>query len=57
MMQEWCESTTQIAPWFFGEPVSSIEEFAKFIKYLDDCTYGRLDEKYSSTTSFFVNRW
>ncbi len=54
MMKEWLESNTQIAPWFLDKPISSIEEFAKFIKHLDDCEYGRLDERYCSTTSYFV---
>lgn len=54
MMKEWCESNTQIAPWFLDDPIPSLEEFAVFIKHLDDCSYGRLDEKYCSTTSYFV---
>lgn len=54
MMKEWVDSNTQIAPWFLDAPISTIEEFAKFIKYLDDCEFGKLDEKYCSTTSFFI---
>lgn len=54
MMKEWVESNTQIAPWFLDTPIPSIEDFEKFIKHLDDCEFGRLDEKYSSTTSYFV---
>lgn len=29
MMREWCDSNTQIAPWFLDEPIPTIEEFAK----------------------------
>ena len=29
MMKEWCESETQIAPWFLDEPFESMEEFWK----------------------------
>lgn len=54
MMKEWVESDTQIAPWFLEKPIPTIEEFAKFVKHLDDCEHGRLDEKYCSTTSYFV---
>lgn len=54
MMREWIESGTQIAPWFLDEPVPTIEEFEKLIKRLDDCEFGRVEEKYSSTTSYFV---
>ena len=54
MMKEWVESNTQIAPWFLDKPVPTIEEFAKYVKHLDDCEHGRLDEKYCSTTSYFV---
>lgn len=54
MMKEWVESNTQIAPWFLDKPIPTIEVFAKFVKHLDDCEHGRLDEKYCSTTSYFV---
>lgn len=54
MMKEWVESDTQIAPWFLDKPIPTIEKFANLVKHLDDCEYGRLDEKYCSTTSYFV---
>lgn len=54
MMKEWVESDTQIAPWFLDKPITTIEEFAKLVKHLDDCEHGKLDEKYCSTTSYFV---
>ena len=54
MMKEWCESGTQIVPWFLDRPVASIEEFAKFIRMLDDCEHGIVDKRFSATTSFFV---
>lgn len=54
MMKEWCESGTQIAPWFLNEPFESIEAFAKFIQMLDDCENGIVDKNFSSTTSYFV---
>ena len=54
MMREWCDSGTQIAPWFLFEPFDSIEAFAKFIQMLDDCEHGILDKRFCSTTSYFV---
>ena len=54
MMKEWCESGTQIAPWFLIKPFESIEDFEKFIKMLDDCEHGIVDKRFSATTSFFV---
>lgn len=52
MMKEWCDSGTQIVPWFLDEPFESMEEFAKFIQMLDDAKNGIVDKKFSSTTSF-----
>lgn len=49
MMREWCDSNTQIAPWFLDKPIPTIEEFAKFVKHLDDCSYGRLDPRFCSS--------
>lgn len=54
MMTEWSESGTQIAPWFLDKPFDNLEDFAEFIRMLDDCERGNLDKKYSSTTSYFV---
>lgn len=53
-VQVWCDSKTQIAPWFLDEPFDSLEEFAKFIQMFDDCENGIVDKKFCSTTSFFV---
>lgn len=54
MMTEWRASGTQIAPWFLNETFENLEDFAEFIRMLDSCERGNLDEKYSSTTSYFV---
>lgn len=54
MMTEWTESGTQIAPWFLDKPFEDLEDFAEFIRMLDDCERGNLDKKFSSTTSYFV---
>ena len=54
MMREWIESNTQIAPWFLDKPFDNLEDFAEFIRMLDDCERGNLDKKFSSTTSYFV---
>ena len=54
MMTEWCNSKTQIAPWFLDAPFTSIQEFEEFIRMLDGCEYGMCDKKFASTTSYFV---
>ena len=54
MMREWVLSGTRIAPWFLDEPFGKIEDFAAFIRMLDNCEHGKLDDKYCSTTSYFV---
>ena len=54
MMQEWCDSHTQIAPWFLNTPFASLEEFAQFIRMLDNCEHGIVDKQYAATTSYFV---
>lgn len=54
MMTEWQASGTQIAPWFLNEMFENLEDFAEFIRMLDNCERGNLDERYSSTTSYFV---
>lgn len=54
MMTEWQASGTQIAPWFLNKPYENLEDFAEFIRMLDNCERGNLDERYSSTTSYFV---
>lgn len=54
MMVEWNTSKTQIAPWFLAKPITSIEEFARFIRMLDECEHGIEDKKFATTTSYFV---
>lgn len=54
MMREWCDSNTQIAPWFLDKPFNSIEEFAEFIQMLDETELGNQDKKFCSATSYFV---
>ncbi len=54
MMSEWTASNTRIAPWFLGEPFESIDKFAGFVRMLDDCENANVDERYSSTSSYFV---
>ena len=55
MMEEWNNSGTQVAPWFLDRPFYHIEDFAKFIKMLDDYENAtNLDERFCSTTSYFV---
>ena len=54
MMTEWCADHTQIAPWFLDAPFSDIEEYARFIRMLDDCEHGITDKKFAATTSYFV---
>ena len=43
MMKEWCDSGTQIAPWFLDKPFDSTEEFEKYIRMLDNCEHGEKD--------------
>ncbi len=54
MMGEWILSGTRIAPWFLDKPFEKIVDFAAFIRMLDNCEHGKLDDKYCSTTSYFV---
>lgn len=55
MMKEWNESNTQIAPWFLDQPFDRIEDFADFIRTLDDYQHAtNVDKRYCSTTSYFV---
>ena len=54
MMKEWCDSNTQIAPWFLDKPFNTIEEFADFIQMLDQTELGNQDKKFCSATSYFV---
>ena len=54
MMAEWCESGTQIAPWFLDAPFPDMEAFARFVRMLDGCEHGITAEGYASTTSCFV---
>lgn len=54
MMKEWCDSNTQIAPWFLDKPFNTIEEFADFIQMLDQTELGNQDKRFCSATSYFV---
>ena len=54
MMAEWCADGTLISPWFLGEPFTSIDEFADFVRKLDDCEKGIVDKKFASSSSYFV---
>lgn len=54
MMAEWCADNTSISPWFLGAPFTSIDEFAQLVRVLDNCENGIVDEKYASSTSYFV---
>lgn len=54
MMSEWCASKTQIAPWFLDSTIMSIDEFAQFVRMLDDCEHGIVDKNFSATSSYFV---
>lgn len=54
MMEEWRSSGTQIAPWFFNIPTPTLEDFAAYVRHLDDTEVGRVDPGYSASTSYFV---
>ena len=54
MMKEWCDSNTQIAPWFLDKPFNTIDEFAAFIQMLDQTELGNQDKRFCSATSYFV---
>ena len=54
MMKEWCDSNTQIAPWFLDKPFYTIDEFAAFIQMLDQTELGNQDKRFCSATSYFV---
>ena len=54
MMAEWCADNSSISPWFLGEPFASIDEFAEFVRMLDDCEHGIVDKKYAASSSYFV---
>ena len=54
MMSEWCASKTQIAPWFLDSTIMSIDEFAQFVRMLDDCEHGIVDKNFSATSSYLV---
>lgn len=54
MMTEWCESKTQIAPWFLDAPFVSLEEYAQLVRMLDNCEHGIVDPRFAATTSYFV---
>jgi len=47
-MSEWCASKTQIAPWFLDSTIMSIDEFAQFVRMLDDCEHGIVDKNFDS---------
>lgn len=54
MMAEWCADHTSISPWFLREPFASIDDFARFVKMLNDCENGIVDKNYASSSSYFV---
>ena len=54
MMTEWCAHGTSVSPWFLGEPFANIDEFADFVRKLDDCEKGILDKKFAPSSSYFV---
>lgn len=54
MMTEWCADGGSVSPWFLGEPFTSIDEFARFVRMLDDCEKGIVDKSFASSSSFFV---
>ena len=54
MMAEWCARETQIAPWFLDRPIASIDEFAWFVRMLDDCEHGIVDKRFSAASSYFA---
>ena len=54
MMAEWRESNTRIAPWFLDIPVKDPEDFAGWVRMLDDCSHGIVDKRFAATTSYLV---
>lgn len=54
MMTEWTASNTRIAPWFLDTPIATLEDFAKFIRMLDDAEHGIVDKRFSATSSYKV---
>ena len=54
MMEEWCADGSRIAPWFLDPPLESMEQFAGLVRMLNDAEFGRVPERFSSTTSYFV---
>lgn len=54
MMDEWVKDGSQIAPWFLVDKLNSIDEFAEFVRMLDNYENANLPEKYAATTSYFV---
>jgi len=54
MMTEWCAEGASVSPWFLGEPFASIDEFADFVRKLDECEKGIVDKKYAPSSSYFV---
>ena len=54
MMAEWCADGGSISPWFLGDPFASIEEFAEFVRKLDNWEKGIADKSYAPSSSCFV---
>lgn len=54
MMAEWCADGTSVSPWFLDAPFTSMDEFADFVRRLDECEKGILDKKFAPSSSYFV---
>ncbi len=54
MMSEWRASKTQTAPWFLDIKTAAIDEYAQFIRMLDDCEHGNVDKRFSAASSYFA---
>lgn len=54
MMDEWVKDGSKIAPWFLDDKLNSIDEFAEFVKMLDNYENANLPDKFATTTSYFV---
>lgn len=54
MMKEWNSSGTRIVPWFLDKPFVKLSDFADFVKMLDNCEHGKVEDRFCATTSYFV---
>lgn len=54
MMAEWYADGGSRSPWFLDKPVTNIEEFAEFVRMLDNCEKGIVEEGFASSSSYFV---